>query len=263
MCALSRKSWSGSIYRSHPLLAWLDSNKLTERQTAFESCLTHDGGPLAGKRLRHLGHVLQTRPWPCRNRCEITARCVQSVPIGRQRSFWTRALTDRSRRDHATLRCSNQRRSMLSLWTSVLSLAPATDTAMLRAEAWTRPTGLKKVGGILLPPLPDSGKQIVVSQDAGVFGGTGGRVWPAASALVRWQLRNPNLVQGSSVLELGAGCGACGLFAAGMGASNVMLTDANRHCCELMTDSASVNGLGAVNAWSLSNWTRYRTVRLI
>jgi hypothetical protein len=140
---------------------------------------------------------------------------------------------------------------MLSLWTSVLSLAPATDTAMLRAEAWTRPTGLKKVGGILLPPLPDSGKQIVVSQDAGVFGGTGGRVWPAASALVRWQLRNPNLVQGSSVLELGAGCGACGLFAAGMGASNVMLTDANRHCCELMTDSASANGLGAVKVQRL------------
>lgn len=140
---------------------------------------------------------------------------------------------------------------MLSLWSSVLSLAPATDTAMLRAEAWTRPTGLKKVGGIVLPPLPDSGKQIVVSQDAGVFGGTGGRVWPAASALVRWQLRNPKLVQGSSVLELGAGCGACGLFAAGMGASNVMLTDANRHCCDLMTDSAIANGLGAVEVQRL------------
>lgn len=139
---------------------------------------------------------------------------------------------------------------LVVLWTNVLSLSPASDTATMRAEAWTRPSSFRKVGSVALPPLP-SGKQIMVHQDEGVYGGTGGRIWPAASALVSWQMQNSKLVEGSSVLELGAGCGACGLFAAGLGASSVMLTDANRHCCKLMTESATSNELSAVQVQRL------------
>jgi predicted nicotinamide N-methyase len=51
---------------------------------------------------------------------------------------------------------------------------------------------------------------------------TGGQVWPAARALVRHlQSRAPS----GRCLELGSGTGAVGLYAAGLGASMVVLTD--------------------------------------
>ena len=53
--------------------------------------------------------------------------------------------------------------------------------------------------------------------------GTGGFVWHAGKVLCEWQ--QEQALAGSSVLELGAGTGACGLVAAGLGASRVLLTD--------------------------------------
>ena len=44
-------------------------------------------------------------------------------------------------------------------------------------------------------------------------------VWPAAAALCRWQAAHAAAIDGASVLELGAGAGTVGLFAAGLGAS--------------------------------------------
>ena len=51
------------------------------------------------------------------------------------------------------------------------------------------------------------------------------RVWPAAAVLCGWLLGED--LRGCSVLELGAGTGACGLYAAALGAARVLLTDAS------------------------------------
>jgi predicted nicotinamide N-methyase len=54
----------------------------------------------------------------------------------------------------------------------------------------------------------------------------GAELWPAAAALCRWQLEHMQThIRGARILELGSGTGAVGLFAAGLGASQVMLTD--------------------------------------
>jgi len=53
----------------------------------------------------------------------------------------------------------------------------------------------------------------------------GSRLWPAAALLCRWMLGAADGIQGSYVLELGAGTGACGLFAGALGAGRVTLTD--------------------------------------
>jgi 16S rRNA G966 N2-methylase RsmD len=108
----------------------------------------------------------------------------------------------------------------------------------------------EKVDSTTLPRLP-SGQQVVVQQDTGIHGGVGGRVWPASNALNRWQLHHCDAIRGSRVLELGAGCGACGLYSAALGASSVVLTDANRHCCSLMATSATANGFEHVRTHQL------------
>ena len=54
--------------------------------------------------------------------------------------------------------------------------------------------------------------------------GVGGEVWPAAEFLCRWMREHADEVEGSRVLELGTGTGACGIYAAALGVS-VLLTD--------------------------------------
>lgn len=53
-----------------------------------------------------------------------------------------------------------------------------------------------------------------------------GKLWPAASVLCEWLVLQHEELSACSVLELGAGTGACGLFAAALGATRVLLTDA-------------------------------------
>lgn len=60
-------------------------------------------------------------------------------------------------------------------------------------------------------------------EDDDDYAGIGGEIWPAAVAMCDW-LAN-NTIAGTRVLELGSGTGACGLYAAGLGASHVLLTD--------------------------------------
>ena len=55
--------------------------------------------------------------------------------------------------------------------------------------------------------------------------GTAGEIWPANAALCTWLRSMHESIRGTSVLELGAGAGACGLYAAALGASRVLLTD--------------------------------------
>lgn len=80
----------------------------------------------------------------------------------------------------------------------------------------------------LLPMLPN-GKYVDV-MELGSFSlqETGGVLWAhSASALCNWLLHGPGSMSlaGAKVLELGAGTGAVGIFAAAMGASSVTLTD--------------------------------------
>ena len=71
--------------------------------------------------------------------------------------------------------------------------------------------------------------------------GVGGEVWPAAEFLCRWLREHADDVRGSRVLELGAGTGACGIYAAALGA-NVVLTDGgSASLLELCGDNVAAN----------------------
>lgn len=71
-------------------------------------------------------------------------------------------------------------------------------------------------------PLPN-GQFLSIRRASGEIGGY---VWPSAN-LLTWYLHEHarSYCQGACVIEIGAGCGVCGLFAAGLGARQVVLTD--------------------------------------
>ena len=75
---------------------------------------------------------------------------------------------------------------------------------------------------ILPPPLPCGG---VI--ELGSAGELGGRVWPCAGLLCRYLHKHAAELglSGASVIELGAGTGLTGLYAAGLGARQLLLTD--------------------------------------
>ena len=54
---------------------------------------------------------------------------------------------------------------------------------------------------------------------------TGGSLWHASYALAHYFTKHPEIVKGKIILELGAGCGLCGIAASKLGASKVILTD--------------------------------------
>ncbi|CEG45801.1 Putative N2,N2-dimethylguanosine tRNA methyltransferase [Plasmopara halstedii] len=67
---------------------------------------------------------------------------------------------------------------------------------------------------------------IQVVQDTSKVDGMGGEVWAGALILCEFLTKhNKNVVHGREVIELGAGCGLCGLVAASLGAKLVVLTD--------------------------------------
>ena len=93
-----------------------------------------------------------------------------------------------------------------------------------------------------LPPLPHGSRLALTTPGWGRGVGTGGAVWPAAELLAQWMLIDEReAVQGARVLELGSGTGAVGLFAAGCGASSVLLTDGDASLCSLAADNARDN----------------------
>ena len=68
----------------------------------------------------------------------------------------------------------------------------------------------------------------------------GGRLWPSAAALCRW-MRGEASLRGARVLELGCGTGACGLYAAHCGATEVLLTDGSETLQPLIDTNVASN----------------------
>lgn len=60
----------------------------------------------------------------------------------------------------------------------------------------------------------------------------GGVVWNAAPVLCEWMRTQE--IAGRSVLTIGDGTGCCGLYAAGLAAARVVLTDGDEACVDLM-----------------------------
>ena len=95
------------------------------------------------------------------------------------------------------------------------AFAPAVFAFTARAAA---PSTIER----LLPALDDGSHLDLCAPGRRV----GDSVWPAAGSLCEFVDRNPELLRGKSVLELGSGTGAVGIFAAAAcGASHVELTD--------------------------------------
>ena len=91
-----------------------------------------------------------------------------------------------------------------------------------------------------LPPLPGTSTRLRMQQTSWDDAGTGGSVWPAASVLCRWMAKQTGM-RGATVLEIGCGTGAVGLFAAALGASRVVLTDVSDGALENAQRNISVN----------------------
>jgi predicted nicotinamide N-methyase len=101
-----------------------------------------------------------------------------------------------------------------------------------------------------LPPLRIRQGEVLATDDEAVR--TGGTLWPAATAVVRFLQRHPRVVRGRAVVELGAGTGACGLTAAQLGAAHVLLTDQHT---ELAAANIRDNGLSTIARVAQVDWT--------
>lgn len=71
--------------------------------------------------------------------------------------------------------------------------------------------------------------------------GVGAKVWAAALYLCNLLAENPKLVTGRDVLEVGAGCGICGILAAKLSASSVTLSDYADTVLYLLRDCMHMN----------------------
>ena len=88
--------------------------------------------------------------------------------------------------------------------------------------------------------LPD-GRRLVMHTLSHEIAGTGGVVWQSARALCRWQSSVAHTLRSARILELGSGTGICGLHAAALGASRVLLTDGVEALLDLARTNADRN----------------------
>lgn len=81
-------------------------------------------------------------------------------------------------------------------------------------------------------------------------------IWPAGIAMCEFLKRNPELVKGKRILELGSGTGIVGLYAAKLGAEHVTLTDFIDFNIEHIKTNIKKNGLEGV---AEPRWFRWGT----
>ena len=98
-------------------------------------------------------------------------------------------------------------------------------------------SGTLKLRHALATPLPDVGLQ----------------VWRGALLLCDYLLARPALVRGATILELGAGCGLCGLLAAGT-ARRVFVTDNTEGVLANAQANVELNGVEAVARVRMLDW---------
>ena len=84
----------------------------------------------------------------------------------------------------------------------------------------------------------------VVVKEGALGDGVGAKVWTAAHTLSHELASNPEIVKEKSVLEIGAGCGACGFLAAKLGARQVVLSDYVDQLLLNLRDALHLNGFG-------------------
>lgn len=97
------------------------------------------------------------------------------------------------------------------------------------------------------------GTQLVLKEGA-LGDGVGAKVWTVAHLVCRELAAHPEAVRGATVLEIGAGCGACGILAAKLGAAQVVMTDyvdavlRNLRACVHLNSSGGAAGDDACSA---------------
>ncbi|KAL6755281.1 hypothetical protein V8C86DRAFT_238905 [Haematococcus lacustris] len=91
------------------------------------------------------------------------------------------------------------------------------------------------------------GPCLVRVQEGSLGDGLGAQVWTAAHLLCSEMVEWPAFVMGQAVLEIGSGCGVCGLLAMQLGAQQVVLTDVegpvlrNLQQCMLLNTTPATN----------------------
>eukprot|EP00466_Bigelowiella_natans_P021366 jgi/Bigna1/133360/aug1.21_g8068 len=80
-------------------------------------------------------------------------------------------------------------------------------------------------------------------------------VWPAATALATDFRKRPSLVQGKSILEMGAGLGVAGITAALEGAKTVSLMDTKTDALQCALTTAQINGFDLMKTGGIPGFT--------
>ena len=137
-------------------------------------------------------------------------------------------------------------------------MGPRTERAVQRrphmfAVLSSMAPGVVYYNQVRIPPLPSGDwlrlrdglslleEQTDATTRSGDLASVGGTVWPAAASLCAWLREHAADVAGASVLELGSGTGACGLYAAALGARRVVLTDGREGLRPLQEDNIRRN----------------------
>lgn len=95
--------------------------------------------------------------------------------------------------------------------------------------------------GVRIRSLYYQGLPVTVKEGA-LGDGVGAKVWTVAHTLCQEMAENHQIVAGQSVLEIGAGCGPCGLLAAKIGASEVVISDYVDQLLLNLRDALHMNG---------------------
>lgn len=86
-------------------------------------------------------------------------------------------------------------------------------------------------------------------QEGSLGDGVGAKVWVVAHIMCRRLSRDASLVRGRRVLEIGAGCGVCGIVAAQQGAAAVVLTDNVPAVLDNLRACIHLNGAADEKRW--------------